>query len=211
VNQQPRAVATRRNLLMAAAHVFERRGYAATTTREILAEAGATRGALYFHFSSKEQIAVAVTRLQYDVWPEVVASAEDRAPTPLDALLVALEEVVDRFQHDPVVRAGVRLSLERDVVSPDMPLPFVGWERLLGGVLQRAAEAGQLRPGVDPAAEARVLVAAFFGIQHRSLILAQRADLPQRFAEFWVRWMPTLSADRQFDERVAARGAELLG
>lgn len=210
MSPQPRAVATRRNLLLAAARVFARRGYAATSTRDILAEAQATRGALYFHFSSKEEIAVAVTRLQYDMWPEVVARVQAAAPTPLDALQGLLDEIVDRFQHDVVVRAGVRLLMERDLVSPDMPMPFLGWERLLCQVLEPARAAGQLRPGVDPEVEARVLTAAFFGVQHRSLVLNDRQDLPQRLAEFYVRWLPAVSADPAFDARVRARAARLL-
>jgi len=211
VNQQARAAATRTNLLMGAARAFARRGYTATTTNDILDEAGATKGSLYFHFASKEEIAVAVTRLQYEIWPAVVSEARSRALTPLDALLDILEETVDRFQHDIVVRASVRLNMERDLVSEEMPLPFVGWERLLCDLLDDAARQGQLRAGVDPQVEARVLVASYFGIQHRSLVLAGRRDLRQRCAEFWVRWIPAISADPALDARVAARAREVLG
>jgi AcrR family transcriptional regulator len=210
VTQQARAAATRTNLLMGAARAFARRGYTATTTNDILDEAGATKGSLYFHFASKEEIAVAVSRLQYEIWPAVVADARARAATPLDALLDILEETVDRFQHDIVVRASVRLTLERDLVSEEMPLPFVGWERLLCDLLQDAAAQGQLRPDVDPQVEARVMVAAYYGIQHRSLVLAERRDLAARCAEFWMRWLPAISVDESLNARVLARGREVL-
>ncbi len=54
---QDRAILTRQAILTAAAGVFEERGYRAATISEILARAGVTRGALYFHFPSKEDLA----------------------------------------------------------------------------------------------------------------------------------------------------------
>ncbi|MFD6414028.1 TetR family transcriptional regulator, partial [Nocardia asteroides] len=51
--KQDRAIRTRRNILEAAAKIFEERGYQAATIAEILGAAGVTKGALYFHFSSK--------------------------------------------------------------------------------------------------------------------------------------------------------------
>jgi len=57
---QKRAEVTRRALLHAAAEVFTRRGYADTKLSEILTQALATKGALYFHYASKEELARAV-------------------------------------------------------------------------------------------------------------------------------------------------------
>ena len=208
---QARAAATRTNLLMGAARAFARRGYTATTTNDILQEAGATKGSLYFHFASKEDIAVALTRLQYDSWPPRIEEIRKQATSPLDALLDIVDMVVHRFQHDVVVRAGVRLNLERDLVSDQMPAPFLGWEDLICGVLAEAQGQGQIRPSVDVEVESRVLVSAFFGIQHRSLVLTGQRDLPQRFAEFWVRWLPAISADDTVTGRAQAHARSLLG
>jgi AcrR family transcriptional regulator len=57
---QKRAEVPRRVLLHAAAEVFTRHGYADTKLSEILAQALATKGALYFHYGSKEELARAV-------------------------------------------------------------------------------------------------------------------------------------------------------
>jgi len=48
--------ATRERLLAAAEDVFARKGYAAASVEEIAATAGYTIGALYAHFSSKQQL-----------------------------------------------------------------------------------------------------------------------------------------------------------
>lgn len=55
--QQERAVRTRRAVLEAAATVFADHGYTAATVADILKTAGVTKGALYFHFDSKEALA----------------------------------------------------------------------------------------------------------------------------------------------------------
>ncbi|MGQ4419832.1 TetR family transcriptional regulator, partial [Streptomyces sp. SAS_269] len=67
---QERAIRTRRNILVAAADVFADVGYEAATISEILQRANVTKGALYFHFASKEQLAQAVLTDQLKSVPE---------------------------------------------------------------------------------------------------------------------------------------------
>ena len=55
--QDPRS---RERLLRAAVAVFDRKGYAAASVREIVEQAGITKPALYYHFGSKEGILVAI-------------------------------------------------------------------------------------------------------------------------------------------------------
>jgi AcrR family transcriptional regulator len=50
----------RDELLTAALHVFARRGYREASMDAIAAEAGYSKGALYWHFSSKEELLVAL-------------------------------------------------------------------------------------------------------------------------------------------------------
>src|SRR5919199_4567715 len=57
---QPRAQATRQAILTAAAEHFGRNGYYGTSLDSVLADSGGTKGALYFHFASKEALARAV-------------------------------------------------------------------------------------------------------------------------------------------------------
>lgn len=55
-------VAVRERLLACATALFARKGYAATTVREIVAAAGVTKPVLYYHFASKEGIFVELLR-----------------------------------------------------------------------------------------------------------------------------------------------------
>lgn len=58
--QQARSEETRLRLLDAARTLFTERGYAATSTEELVREVGVTRGALYHHFDGKQAIFEAV-------------------------------------------------------------------------------------------------------------------------------------------------------
>ena len=54
---QPVPTGTAREAIRTAAiKLFAAEGYAATTTREICAQAGVTKPVLYYHFGSKEQL-----------------------------------------------------------------------------------------------------------------------------------------------------------
>ena len=55
--QQPRAIATREKILFVSAEMFNANGYAGAGINEMLDSSGLSKGALYFHFESKEAIA----------------------------------------------------------------------------------------------------------------------------------------------------------
>jgi AcrR family transcriptional regulator len=58
IRQSPKLPADKRReqLMRAAQTLFARKGYRSTTTEEIARKAGLTKGALYFHFSNKEDV-----------------------------------------------------------------------------------------------------------------------------------------------------------
>lgn len=58
--RQARAEITRDSVLAGAADVFLRLGYANASLSEIISQSNVTKGALYFHFGSKEELARAV-------------------------------------------------------------------------------------------------------------------------------------------------------
>jgi AcrR family transcriptional regulator len=84
--QESRREATRSALVAAARRLFVQRGYAATGTPEIVAEAAVTRGALYHHFEDKSDLLMAVAAEMASEVAEAVAASAPPGLQPLQAL-----------------------------------------------------------------------------------------------------------------------------
>lgn len=80
-SNRERTEATRGALIAAARRLFVEKGYAGTSTPEIAASAGITRGALYHHFADKRDLFRAVVeREAHAVAEEIEAAAPDDLP-----------------------------------------------------------------------------------------------------------------------------------
>ncbi|MER7181896.1 ScbR family autoregulator-binding transcription factor [Streptomyces hyaluromycini] len=181
--KQERAWRTRAHILLMAAELFAERGYATVTLQDVAERASMTKGAVYFHYKNKEELAVAVVQEHYARWPLLLQEATSRQLPPYETLVAVLDGVTHAFRDDIVVQAGARLQVERSLINGDLPEPYVGWEDYLTNLVEEIDKAGELRPGITPRGAARVLVAAFFGMQHISDVLTRRADLSERYGE----------------------------
>jgi AcrR family transcriptional regulator len=86
-SNKSRTEATRSALVEAARGLFAEKGYAETSTPEIVKAAGVTRGALYHHFEDKVALFRAVVTQEYRaVAEEIKASAGDAPRSAIDAL-----------------------------------------------------------------------------------------------------------------------------
>lgn len=189
---QVRAQTTRNAVLAAAARVFERTGFAGSSIADILEESGVTKGALYFHFASKEALAAAIIEQQAD-WRE---SNVQPSPYHLQRLIDLSFRFVGALQADPLVRASIRLTLERNTFVTDDASPYEGWLDAVHGHLLSAQAADELRSDVDPLDAAKVLVAAITGVQLVSEATTGRADVQDRVGRLWTYFLPGLATPK---------------
>jgi AcrR family transcriptional regulator len=192
---QQRAILTQAKVLAAAAEVFARVGFAAATLNDITAEAETTKGALYFHFESKEALADAIIADYFAQLPPMIEAVTEQSPNALVAVVGLTYEAGTRFREDPIFRAGMRLAVERAVVKGEMPHEFEGWVASIASLLTDARKQRLLRKGIKPEQAASVLASAFFGVQHVSDMLSERKDLEARLDEFWKMFLIALAAD----------------
>ncbi|MCC8449090.1 ScbR family autoregulator-binding transcription factor [Streptomyces rochei] len=182
---QERAKATRRSLLEAAAQLFAEQGYAATSVNDISARSGRTSGAVYFHYTSKEGIAVAVVEDRFATWPQLAARYGDETVTPLERLVALSYDIAHALTQDPMARAGARLWTERTVIKAPVPDPFALWTAATTRLLAQARVAGHVDEGVRPARAARALVPAFFGLCVLTEALEGATALDDRLTDWW--------------------------
>ncbi|GAA2814401.1 ScbR family autoregulator-binding transcription factor [Kitasatospora sp. CM 4170] len=186
--RQARALATRQAVLLAAAEVFDERGYAAATMSEILERAGVTKGALYFHFGSKEELALAVIEGQ-GAW---LATWRPTSDSPVQTLIDLGYAFAHALVDDPMVRGSIRLTIEHGSFTQPQIAAYQRWSDAARALLEQARDAGDLHPGLDPAAAAGVITGAVTGIQLSSQVLTGRRDLLQRMADLWTMLLPGL-------------------
>ncbi|MCX4526350.1 MULTISPECIES: ScbR family autoregulator-binding transcription factor [unclassified Streptomyces] len=183
--RQERAVRTRRVILETAAEMFNELGYDATTIGGLIERIQLTRGGLYFHFTSKEQLARAV--LDEAVTLVGVAPQTFKLQEWVDAALL----LAYRLPREPVLSASIRLSVDpkaRSLFGTRWP----DWIVVGGELLNDAKERGELLPHVDPDETARLLVGAWTGVQLITETLPDR-DLSEEISSLLALLLPNIA------------------
>lgn len=137
--KQQRATRTRTKILVKAAHLFDTHGYAATTINDVCESGLLTKGAIYYHFTSKEEIAGALIGMWVDAATDI---SNDIDGDPLDALTTLASKLADTAAKNPELRAGLKLSTETQIDAS-----YTGYESWTSLVTERicdAVDAGQL-------------------------------------------------------------------
>ncbi|MCX4765702.1 ScbR family autoregulator-binding transcription factor [Streptomyces sp. NBC_01275] len=186
--KQERAIRTRRAILEAAGAVFDEHGYTSTTIAMVLERAEVTKGALYFHFSSKESLAQAVLNEQ------VPFGAVPPQPCKLQEIVDMTFVVGQRLLDNALLRGSVRLAVDQETPAGiDHGEPFRQWALRLTELLELAYERGELLPTVKPRETVELLVGSFTGIQLMARALTNRADLADRLAVMWAHMLPSIA------------------
>ncbi|MGW0771454.1 ScbR family autoregulator-binding transcription factor [Streptomyces sp. NPDC002676] len=188
---QERAIRTRRAILVAAAAVFAEVGYEAATISEILHRADVTKGALYFHFASKEELAQAVLAGQLAAVP-AVPQQELMLQQGMDEAFMLAHLLA---MGDPVVQGSIRLTVDQGAPNDglDRQVPMSGWLQHDVEILRKAKENGELLPHIEVTAVARMMVGAFTGVQVLSKIMTNHADLPERVSDLYRHMMASIA------------------
>jgi AcrR family transcriptional regulator len=165
--------ATRAALSAAARHLFTERGYAATSTTEIVERAGVTRGALYHHFAAKEDLfRVVFEQLEDEVTKHVAREALTSAD-PLEQLRRGTRAYLDAC-IDPAVQRVVLLE------GPSV-LGWQAWqdiEQRYGYGLVVAGVESAIGAGLIAAQPVEALAHVLFGALTEAGMVVARADDP---------------------------------
>lgn len=203
---QERAKATRTAVLLAAARVFESRGFAAATISDILAEAGVTRGALYFHFDSKEGLAREIVSGHVS-WQ---GRGGDRVRNPIQRLIDHSHAFGMALRTDPIAQASIRLTLERNACETEVLSSYGGWVADLEAILTEARAAHLLLDQVSPDSAVRLISSVMLGAQLISECTTGRADLADRIEEIWRLLLPVLVEPTVIDDGLQLGGSSYL-
>jgi AcrR family transcriptional regulator len=178
---------TRRHIMEVAATAFAEGGYAGASLNDIIKDAGVTKGGFYFHFPSKEALALEVVRYKQEQWAGRVVTATMRYSTALEQLDAMAEALCDLYEQDPGARALGKICLELSQdpdLKPQLTPQFTTWIQLTASLVAKGQQEGTIRTDVDPVAVGEMCVSATLGMEMMSLLLTNLADMRQRMHRF---------------------------
>ncbi|MFB8393887.1 ScbR family autoregulator-binding transcription factor [Streptomyces yangpuensis] len=191
--RQERAEITRQSILDGAAIAFDDCGFEGTSLSDVVRHAGVTKGALYFHFPSKQALARTLMEEQFQVSDHLPAVENPGLQTVIDLT----HQMAHGLRTNVRIRAGIRLVVEFGSFTHPDPTPYDAWIDTCRACLIPAQQAGDLHPALDVNALSALLVGAFTGIQVTSHVRTRRQDLHTRVADLWSFLLPSIvPADR---------------
>ena len=146
---------SRRRILDCAARLFRRKGYGATSLRDIAAESGMKAGSLYYHFASKDEIVIDILNIGVQRVHDAVRKAAGALPktaTQADLINASIHEHLRALHEaDDYTSANVRIFGQVPQTVRDAHLAVRRtYEDYWAKLLKAAKDAGELRAELEP-------------------------------------------------------------
>jgi AcrR family transcriptional regulator len=156
VTYKPTPEARRQAILEAAIGVFAQHGFDAATTDDIARAAGLSKGGLYWHFKSKDDILAAILMQLFDqelgVLQRLVAAEGAVAPRLRQLVAQAVADVIELEQLMPVMLEFYALAARKSDVRQFLQKYYQRYHQLLAELFQQGFARGEFRHGTDEAA-----------------------------------------------------------
>lgn len=144
----PDTLELRDRLLCAAVLVFDRKGYAAASVREIAEAVGVTKPTVYYHFGSKEGLLVAILTEAQREFAAVVAAGVARPGTAQQRILALCDDIYRLFEHNvPMARVAHAIMFGPPEAVPafDLAVFEAGFVAAIERIVADGQAAGEFR------------------------------------------------------------------
>ncbi len=139
----------RERLMASATDLFNRKGYAGTSVREIVEAAGVTKPVLYYHFGSKEGVYLALFQETFAAFMETLTAPATAAGSAKERILDLCDRAF-RFHaaHLPLVRLmhAIYYGPPQGAPAFDFDATHETVQNLIASVVQEGIESGEFRP-----------------------------------------------------------------
>jgi AcrR family transcriptional regulator len=204
--RQARSEATRRKIILSAVELFNEIGFPATGLGDIIERAEMTKGALYYHFDSKESLATAIIEeASARLFAAFRSIATSSAPT-LESMIHGMFVVADLWSTDQIARSGTQLLRAFGDFNESAARTYRGWVTEMTERSRQAIEEGDLRADLDPQAVGETIIGAMLGAELLASAITSGADVLERVARTWTVLLPAIVSEESlsyFDEFLA--------
>ncbi|MGE5190520.1 MAG: TetR/AcrR family transcriptional regulator [Gemmatimonadota bacterium] len=161
---------TRDQIIAEALQIFSVKGYYNTSINDLLAATGLTKGGLYGHFASKEELWGAAYERAVAIWKGIVFKGVRGIADPIARIEKVVENDLFGYCGAEVFAGGcfffnmlVELSGQSETMSRRIRAGFMEFAALLASWLGEADRLGRLRKGVNRREVADFIVIAING------------------------------------------------
>ncbi|MGV0604985.1 ScbR family autoregulator-binding transcription factor [Mycolicibacterium sp. XJ1904] len=193
--RQARSEATRRRIIDSAVGLFNEIGYATTSLGDIIERAEMTKGALYYHFDSKEALAAAIIEEgSATMFREFAQIRESSAPA-LERIIHSSFVIVGLIGTDDLARSSTHLLRAFGEFHAVAASTYSHWLDEITSHAVEAIDDGDLRADLSPLAVAETILGTMVGTELLSNIITSRADVVERLGRIWEILLPALATD----------------
>ena len=161
----------REKIVWESLRLFSLKGFLSTSIHDVLKAANTSKGGLYNHFESKEELLLAVLAEARKIWRENNLEGLDQTDSPIEKVKILLANYRDRYLKDARNLPGgcifVTLSVELDDQRPDLSREVSkGWgglKDMIKSLLDEAKKAGELRKDVNTKTATEMLLSGLLG------------------------------------------------
>jgi TetR/AcrR family transcriptional regulator, transcriptional repressor for nem operon len=151
--------------------LFSMKGFLSTSTQDIMREAKTSKGGIYNHFKSKDDIFFAVLQEARNIWRLRTLKGLDKINDPVAKVKKFLENYRDQYLKDRETFPGgcifVTLSVELDdqntAFSKVLNEGFVQLKAMIKRLLDQGKESGEIRKDVDTGLVTEMIFSAMLG------------------------------------------------
>ncbi|MFI7676237.1 ScbR family autoregulator-binding transcription factor [Actinophytocola sp. NPDC049390] len=192
--KQSRSESTRLHLVRSAAVLFDRLGFSGATLEDVSRSAGVTKGAFYFHFSSKDELGGAIQAEACGLLRSAVYGVVGAGLPALQALVDLTHELAWWLECEPLVRASFRTARE----CGHRGRPFLDfhheWLVAVELLLRQAQRAGELAPDVELEHAVTLVVTVTAGMELLWWAKIREGALGDSLTGMWSLALPGLAA-----------------
>jgi len=180
----------KKTLVQTALKLFASRGYYHTSIADIVRESGCTRGALYYYFSSKEELGYAVIDEWIRLLAEQGAASHLRASEhPIDRLLKVVDGLPAGVKLEPsgsiTIAVGARMAAVHEGFRQRLVARLTPIVDGIEQMLRKGIADGQIAHSVDPRQLAHIAMIVGHGIQQAGLL--GQHEIISEDARRWIR------------------------
>ncbi len=147
---------TKHNIIIKSLHLFSVKGYYNTSISDIIEATNLTKGGLYGHFKSKEDVWFAVYEEANYIWKKIAFNGVKEIDDPLKRIEKLLDNNLRNYLGADVFEGGcfflnmlVELSGQSRMMSDCVLNGFINFSKLINRWLKEAYRKGKLKPELN--------------------------------------------------------------